>query len=78
VIKTASVRCELCKITCTDQDDFIVHCSKDRVHHELQVKFTDETFDFLFQEHVTEIEETPKQQIVQFQSTLAPKKTTRV
>jgi hypothetical protein len=44
----STVRCELCKVTCGDPDDFILHCKKDRVHHELELKFTDETFDFLF------------------------------
>lgn len=42
------VICELCKITCGDPDDFIIHCKKDPTHRELEIKFTDETFDFLF------------------------------
>ena len=44
-----TVRCELCKVTCGDPDDFIMHCKKDPTHRELEAKFTDETFDFLFQ-----------------------------
>lgn len=46
---STSVRCELCKVTCGDPDDFIMHCKKDQTHKELEKKFTDETFDFLFQ-----------------------------
>ena len=43
-----SIRCDLCQITCGDSEDFIIHCKKDQTHKELELKFTDETFDFLF------------------------------
>ena len=68
------MKCELCKIICEDQDAFITHCSKDSVHLDLQLKFTDETFDFLFQEQIPELDANPKQQTAQFQSSLVPKK----
>lgn len=42
------VECELCNHTCSDPQDFIGHCRKDPTHLRLQKKFTDETYDFLF------------------------------
>jgi hypothetical protein len=42
------MRCDLCQVDCGDPDDFIMHCKKDVTHRELEQKFTDETFDFLF------------------------------
>ena len=47
---SAVVRCELCRVTLSDPEEFIAHCRKDPIHIELQTKFTDETYDFLFDE----------------------------
>ena len=47
-VPSVQVRCELCQIVCGDSEDFIIHCKKDPTHRELETKFTDETFDFLF------------------------------
>ena len=40
----------MCGVTCTDSDALIEHCKTDPNHKALELKFTDETFDFLFQE----------------------------
>lgn len=47
-MSTASMKCELCNVELEDAEDFILHCTKDEQHKELQTKFTDETYDFLF------------------------------
>ena len=42
--------CELCNVKCYDPEEFIIHCHKDEIHKALEKKFTDETYDFLFEE----------------------------
>ena len=37
-------------MTLNDPEEFIAHCRKDPIHLALQTKFTDETYDFLFDE----------------------------
>ena len=45
---SVQIRCDLCQIVCGEPEDYIIHCKKDPTHRELEIKFTDETFDFLF------------------------------
>ena len=41
--------CELCNKTLQDQDEFVVHCSKDRNHIDLARQFMDDQYDVLFE-----------------------------
>ena len=54
------ITCELCQVKCGDPEEFIFHCRKDDLHLQLQEKFTDETYDFLFQENLFGKPELPE------------------
>ena len=53
-VKGPPIQCDLCKVKLPDTEEFILHCRKNPIHLELQTKFTDETFDFLFKENCLE------------------------
>ena len=44
--------CELCNDSFSDPEKYRIHCQKNREHIELERKFTDETYDFLFKEQL--------------------------
>ena len=43
------ILCELCNETFFDQQDFVVHCMKDKNHKDLISQFMDETYDKMFE-----------------------------
>ena len=45
-----AVTCELCNKVCSDPDEFILHCSKDRNHLDLIQQFSDESYDIMFEQ----------------------------
>jgi hypothetical protein len=58
------VICELCQTSCSDPEEFIMHCRKDEIHLKLQAKFTDETYDFLFQDAIDPKPTTKQEDVV--------------
>ena len=59
------VTCDLCKVKCGDPEEFIFHCYKDELHKNLQEKFTDETYDFLFKEDIFGAVSKPEPEVQQ-------------
>jgi hypothetical protein len=46
--KYMDILCELCNDKFADPETFRIHCQKNATHLSLERKFTDETYDFLF------------------------------